>query len=117
MKEVTKIVRRLTKGKFIENMIQCMKICEHKWMFENDDFRVPTKREVKNVIECIVEKILKDPCYNEVGQLVQYIGGGLDVIWEWSTEDYSGRHWKITYTGLSQEFILPSKRVEKNEKT
>ena len=114
MEEVKKIVRSLTKGKFIEKMIQCMEICGHKWMFENGDYRVPTKKEVKGFIEYIVEKMIEDPCYNEPGQSVRY-KGGFDLIWEWSSEEYSGRHWKITYTGLSQELILLSKREEKNE--
>lgn len=107
---MTKIVRRLTKGKFIEKVVQCMEICDHRWVLGDDEFRVPTKEEVKDTIEYLVNAITKDSCYNETGQTVEATGGGIKISC-WC--DCTDRHWIIIYTGLSQNSFIAREENEK----
>ena len=103
MEEVKEIVKRLTRNKFIEKTIQCMEICGYRWILGDNDFRVPTKKEVRETIEYLVELVLKDPCYNMSRQSVEGHGGGLKVLCEC---DSHGHTWTITYTGHSQNSYI-----------
>lgn len=103
MEDVKEIVKRLTRNKFIEKTVQCMEICGHKWILGEDEFRVPTKKEVRETIEHLVELVLKDPCYNIYKESVESRGGGLEVLCKW---DSHGHIWTITYTGLSQNSFI-----------
>lgn len=103
MEDVKEIVKRLTRNKFIEKTVQCMEICGHRWMLGEDEFRVPTKKEVKDTIKWLVEMCTKDPCYNMSRQSVKAHGGGIEVLCEC---DRHGHAWTITYTGHSQNSYI-----------
>lgn len=103
MEEVKGIVKKLIRNKFIEKTVRCMEVCGHRWMMGEDDFRIPTKKEVRETIEYLVELVLKDPCYKMQKQPVKAHGGGIEVSCE---RDCVGCAWTITYTGHSQNSFI-----------
>lgn len=106
MEEVKEIVKRLTRNKFIEKTVQCMEICGHRWMVGEDEFRVPTKKEVKATIEWLVEMCLKNSMYYVLDRKVEAHGGGIEVLCECTA---TGHAWSITYTGHSQNSYTEEK--------
>ena len=103
MEEVKEIVKKLTRNKFIEKTIQCMEICGHRWMLGEDDFRVPTKKEVRESIEWLVEMCLKNSMYFVLDHKVAAHGGGIEIGCECTA---TGHAWTITYTGHSQNSFI-----------
>ena len=108
MEDVKEIVKRLTRNEFIEKTVQCMEICGHRWMLGEDEFRVPTKKEVKDTIEYLVELVIKDPCYKVQKETVKAHGGGIEVSCE---RDRAGCAWTIIYTGHSQNSFIEEPSV------
>ena len=69
-------------------------------MVGEDEFRVPTKKEVK---EC-----LKNSMYYVLDRKVEAHGGGIEVLCECTA---TGHAWSITYTGHSQNSFIEEKKT------